>query len=157
MTTQTRYSQHNVLTVFGRIYHAEIVENNGQRFLSVSVISTATTDGTEVVYKFTNSNGLLALHEDGFFNKGREVTVTGHIADVSQVYTERKTGEVRLLMYPQINLIGATVLEGGLGRVPTSETQANKPAAGTVIKMTAAPAVDETPELTKEEAKAVAF
>ena len=49
MTTQTRYSQFNALTVTGRIYNAEIVENNGQRFLSVSVISTATKNGTDVV------------------------------------------------------------------------------------------------------------
>ena len=162
---QTRYSQFNALTVTGRIFNAEIVPGkDGKDFLSVSVISTATKDGTDVVYKFTNSNGLMSLHLDGWFNKGREVTITGHISDVSQVYTDRKTGEVKLRMYPEINLIGATVLEGGLGRMPADDNKrANKPAAGTVIKMTAKPAVDETPavepaaELSKEEAKAVVF
>ena len=153
---QTRYSQFNALTVTGRIFNAEVVPNTGQPFLSVSVISTATKDGTDVVYKFTNSNGLLALHQKGFFGTGREVTITGHISDVSQVYTDRKTGEVKLRKYPEINLIGATVLEGGLGRMP-EDKQADKPSAGTVIKMTAKPAVDQAPDLSKEEAKAVAF
>ena len=154
---QTRYAQFNALTVTGRIFNAEVVDNNGQPFLSVSVISTATKDGTDVVYKFTNSNGLLSLHQKGFFGKGREVTITGHISDVSQVYTDRKTGEVKLRKYPEINLIGATVLEGGLGRQPEDKQAANKPAAGTVIKMTAKPQVDKTPDLSKEEAKAAAF
>ena len=154
--TQTRYAQFNALTVTGRIFNADLVDYNGQQFLSVSVISTATKDGTDVVYTFTNSNGLMALFQKGMFCKGREVTITGHISDVSQVYTDKKTGEVKLRQRPQISLTGVSVLDGGLGRMPSDDKQADKPAAGTVIKMTK-PAVDETPQLSKEEAKAVAF
>ena len=154
-TATTRYSQFNALTVTGRIFNAEVVSSKNGDFLSVSVISTATKDGEDIVYTFTNSNGLLALHQKGGFGKGREVTVTGHIASVSQVYTDTKTGEVRLRQRPEVHLIGVTVLEGGLGRTPQADKQQVRPAAGTVVTMKAP--VDETPQLSKEEAQAVAF
>ena len=141
----------------GRIFNAEIVNGKNGEFLAVSVISTATKDGEDIVYTFNNSNGLMALHLKGQFNKGREVTIVGHIASVSQVYTDKKTGEVRLRQRPEVALQSVSVLEGGLGRLPQDETTA-KPKAGTVVKMTTKSApVDETPQLTKEEAQAAAF
>ena len=153
----TRYASFNALTVTGRIFNAEIVNGKNGEFLAVSVISTATKDGEDIVYTFTNGNGLMTLHSKGQFNKGREVTITGHIVNVSQVYTDKKTGEVRLRQRPEVSLQGVTVLEGGLGRMPSDDTVA-KPAAGTVVKMTTKSApVDEAPQLTKEEAQAAAF
>lgn len=152
------YSQFNSLTVTGRIYHAEVVTKaDGTQFMGVSVISTATTDGASIIYKFTNSNGLMSLHNKGYFCKGREVTITGHIANVSEVYTDQKTGEVKLRQNPEISLIGVMVPEGGMGRMPMADNPSSRPVAGTVIKMSAKPELDETPELSKEEAQAVAF
>ena len=150
-TSNTRYAQFNSLTVTGRIFNAEVVtnQNNGDQFLSVSVISTAMKDGADLVYTFTNNNGLMALYNKGLFCKGREVTITGHISNVSEVYTT-KTGEVKLRQRPEVRLIGVSVPEGGLGRMPQDKQQINRPAAGTVVKVgtpksDVTPAVDETP------------
>jgi hypothetical protein len=150
-TSNTRYAQFNSLTVTGRIFNAEVVtnQNNGDQFLSVSVISTATKDGADLVYTFTNNNGLMALYNKGLFCKGREVTITGHISNVSEVYTT-KTGEVKLRLRPEVRLIGVSVPEGGLGRMPQDKQQVNRPVAGTVVsvgtpKSDVAPQVDEAP------------
>jgi hypothetical protein len=144
--TSTRYAQFNALTVTGRIFNAEIVDNKGNKFLSVSVISTASKDGVDLVYTFNNSNGLMSLFEKGYFCKGRQVTITGHISNVSEVYTTR-TGEVTLRKRPEIHLTGVTVLDGGLGPMPNAEGQAQRLAAGTVITQVGTPAVDATPSM----------
>ncbi len=154
--TQTSYAQHNVLCVTGRIFNIDIVDGKTGQFMAVSVISTATKDGTDVVYTFTNSNGLMTLHNDGIFTVGREVTITGHIADVRQVYTA-KDGSVRLLKRPEIKMLGVQVLEGGIGRAP-QEKPANNIVAGTVVTMGGTPATDATPsykEATPEEIAAL--
>lgn len=150
-TSNTRYAQFNALTVTGRIFNAEIATNpkNGEQFLSVSVISTAMRDGADLVYTFTNNNGLMALYNKGYFCAGRQVTITGHIANVSEVYTDTKTGEVRTRKRPEIKLVGVTVLEGGLGPMPQNP-QTNRVSAGTVVKVgtpkqEVAPKVDNTP------------
>lgn len=148
LTNQTtRYSQFNALHVSGRIYHAEIVPNNGKPFLAVSVISTATRDGVDIVYRFNDSQGLMALHEKGYFGKGRQVTITGHISNVSEIYTDKKTGEVRTRKNPEISLVGVSVLDGGLGPMPTATTGTQRPAAGTVVTRVGTPAQEVSPEL----------
>lgn len=142
MNNQTRYAQFNALTVTGRIFNAEVVENNGQSFLAVSVISTASKDGIDIVYTFNNSNGLLELHRKGYFGTGRQVTITGHIKNVSEVYTT-KTGEVRLRKRPEVALTGVTVLDGGLGPMPTEGRQARSN-AGTVVTTVGSSSADLT-------------
>mgnify|MGYP002621975698 CR=1 FL=1 len=155
---QTRYAQFNALTVTGRIFNAEVVPNNDQPFLSVSIISTASKDGADLVYTFNNSNGLLSLHEKGWFNQGRQVTITGHIHNVSEVYTT-KTGEVRMRKRPEIHMTGVTVLDGGLGPMPNSDDQPKRQSAGTVVTVgtpvdeLSAPKVDEAPSYGSESAK----
>lgn len=144
--TSPRYAQFNALTVTGRIFNAEIVDNKGSKFLSVSVISTASKDGADLVYTFNNSNGLMSLFEKGYFCKGRQVTITGHIHNVSEVYTTR-TGEVAVRKRPEIHLTGVTVLDGGLGPMPNAEGQAPRVTAGTVITQVGTPAIDETPSM----------
>jgi len=146
---QTRYASHNVLTVTGRIYNAEVVAGKDGDFLSVSVISTCTKDGEDVVYTFTNNNGLLALNKKGMFNKGREVTVTGHIAGIRTAY-RTKDGTVKLLKTPEVRLIGALVLEGGLGRMPQDATKSENLGGMTVSTEDGTPALDKTPELVKD-------
>lgn len=146
--TQTRYAQFNTITVTGRIFNAEIVENNGQQFLSVTLISTASKDGADLLYTFNNNNGLMKLHESGWFGKGRQVTVTGHIHNVSEVYTTN-TGEVRMRKRPEIHLTGVSVMDGGLGPMPKDDAQPRK-VAGSVVNVgtpsNEMPAVDQAPD-----------
>ena len=118
----TNYVAFNALTITGRISDAKIVESKNGNFLAVTMISTLVTDGAEATITFTNANGLMSLFEKGFLPKGRQLTVTGHIADLSEVYTDAD-GQVRMLKRPQIKLSGATVLDGGLGPAPKSEKQ----------------------------------
>ena len=153
--TQTRYAQFNALTVTGRIFNAEVVSQaDGSKFLAVSLISTATKDGADLVYTFNNNNGLLNLHEKGFFGKGRQVTITGHIKNVSEVYTDN-SGQVRMRKRPEISLVGVSVLDGGLGPMPNAENNV-RTVAGTVVTKVGTstdelPAVDETPAYNAEE------
>jgi hypothetical protein len=144
--TSPRYAQFNALTVTGRIFNAEIVDNKGNKFLSVSVISTASKNGADLVYTFNNSNGLMSLFEKDLFCKGRQVTITGHIHNVSEVYTTR-TGEVAVRKRPEIHLTNVNVLDGGLGPMPNAEAQAQRITAGTVITQVGTPAIDETPSM----------
>ena len=147
--TQTRYAQFNALTVTGRIFNAEIVtQKDGSQFLAVSVISTATNDGADLVYNFTNNNGLMGLHEKGYFGKGRQVTITGHIKNVSEVYTDT-SGQVRMRKRPEISLIGVTVLDGGLGPMPKAENNV-RAVAGSVVTQVGTPAIDDTPDYSDE-------
>ena len=118
MSEYTNYAQFNQFTATGRISHAEIVKAGEDTFLSVTIITTLTKDGPEVDITFTNSNGLKSLHEKGYFGKGREVTISGHVARVEQTYLDKKTGSTMMKKRPQIHLIGANVPEGGLGRMP---------------------------------------
>ena len=122
LTTQTNYAAFNVLTVTGRISDIKIVDSKNGKFLAVTMISTLVTDGAEATITFTSTNGLMSLFEKGFLPKGRQITCTGHIADLSEVYTDAD-GQVRMLKRPQIKLTGATVLDGGLGPSPKAEKQ----------------------------------
>lgn len=144
-SNQTRYAQFNSLTVTGRILNAEVVNGRNGEFLSVTLISTATKDGADLSYTFRDSGALLELNRKGNFNTGREVTIIGHISNVSEVYTT-ESGEVRMRKRPQIDLVGVSVPTGGLGRKPADQAGQNnvRPAAGTVIRMNK-PAVEEAP------------
>lgn len=152
MSDTKSYAQLSVLTVTGRIYHAEIVERNGNKFMSVSVIHTPEDDGQPVLFTFTNSNGLMALHEKGYFGKGREVTITGKLISVAETY--EKDGECHFLATPKVHLKEVTVLKGGLGRMPKDAQAegANKRSMRIVRPGSdAAPAVDKTPVLSEAE------
>ena len=145
---QTRYANFNALTVTGRIFNAEIVTKTDSPFLAVSVISTATKDGEDLVYSFTDSNGLMSLHNNGQFNTGREVTITGHIAGVRTAY-KTADGAIKLLKRPEIRLQSVTCLAGGLGRMPQTESATNL--GGMTIT------VDETPTLQDSDVKDLVF
>ena len=131
MTTQTSYAQMNNLVLSGRVFNAEIVSGANGDFLAVSIISTLMKDGPELVVTFTDSNGIKALYEKGWLPKGRQVTVTGHIADTKFVYTA-KDGTCRTLKRPELKLVNAQFPEGGLGAMPKSEAS-NTIVAGTVV------------------------
>ena len=138
LTNQTtQYSDLGINTISGTIYHAEIVTKDGSSFLAVSVIHTPVRDGQPIVFTFNDNAGLMALHQKGYFCKGREVTITGHITGVSEIYTDKESGELRTRKYPQIHMTRVSVPEGGLGRMPKSQ---QRPAAGTVVTRVGTPA-----------------
>lgn len=113
------YAQFNTFVVAGRIAHAEIVPNNGNEFLAVTLMTNLIDGDNGTTVTFNNSNGLLALFKQGFLPVGRMITVTGHIKTVSETYT--KDGEILMLQRPKIHLVDAQIMTGGLGATPRSE------------------------------------
>jgi len=149
MTTDqayVNYAQFNVFTVTGRISNAEIVNYQDSQFLSVTLITTFTKEGQECDVVFTDNDGLMKLHTKGYFGKGRQVTLTGHIKEISEFYTktDAKTGEIEAFprKRPQMKLKSVQVLDGGLGPSPKKE---ESKAANKVTKITLAPKADQTP------------
>ena len=151
MSDTKSYAQLSVLTVTGRIYHAEVVEKTGTKFLSVSVIHTPEDDGQPLLFTFTNSNGLMALHEKGYFGKGREVTITGKLISIAETY--EKDGECHFLATPKVHLKEVTVLKGGLGRMPKDAQAegANKRSMRIVTPKAKEAPVDQAPVLSEAE------
>ena len=116
MTTSYKtYAQFNTITITGRLSHAEVVEGNNGDYLAVTLISEL-TDGSEgVAVQFTTSNGLMSLFNSGYLNKGRMITVTGHLNKFEETYFNKKTGKRAILQRPRLTLGQAQVLHGGLG------------------------------------------
>lgn len=101
----------NNVTVSGNIAAlTKISENKAgepleKPFLAVTVYHTRVDrDGNEsvMVYKFTDSNGLLSAFDMGKLEVGRKVFLTGQISDVRNAYA--KEDEVVLLKMPVIEL-----------------------------------------------------
>ena len=149
--TYRAFAAFNALTIAGRIFNSEIVtKDDGQQFLAVSVISNLMNDDEGVEVKFSNSNGLMNLFLAGGLNKGRMVTLVGHIKSVEVSYIN-KSGVVVPLKRPHINLIDVTIPTGGLGATPKADA-ANKRVAGGVVRPSdAKPAVDPTPAIAIEQ------
>ena len=145
MSDRKIYANFNQFTVTGRIFSAEIVTRTGSPFLSATVITNCVKDdevGTTV--SFTNSNGLMALFQKGLLPVGREVTLTGHISGVSSTYV--KDGQVYDRKRPDIHLVGVTILDGGLGRLPADK--AGVTPANAVKRVARRPVqTDATPDL----------
>ena len=139
----TNYAQFNTLTVTGRIADAKVATGANGDFLACTVLSTATNDGMTIAYNFTNSAGLLALFQAGHFCKGREVTITGHIASIESVY-EANDGSLRVLQQPRVKLSDVALMTGGLGRKPAAEAKPANSFAGKVVTVMK-PVIDEAP------------
>ena len=123
------------------MFDATVAKGAYGEFLAVTII-TNLVDGDEgITVTFNDGNGLMKLHQQGYFDKGRRVHVTGSIAGISEVY--EKDGELHIRKRPQLTLDSRTV-QVKLGAAPATD----KPAAGTkvirkVVKQQ--PAVDPTP------------
>ena len=150
--TYRAFAAFNALTITGRISNSKIVTKNGKEFLAVSVISNLMNDDEGVEVEFTNSNGLMKLFLAGGLDKGRMVTLVGHIKSVSETYTD-KNGELVLLKRPHIGLTDVTIPTGGLGATPKAEGTVKR-AVGAVVRpsdaspanaWSAQPVVDATP------------
>ena len=133
------YAQFNSMTITGRLSFAEMVEHDGRSWLSVTLLSELVDDGRAVAITFNTTNGLMSLHNSGWLNAGRLVTVTGHVASFSEVYFNKKTGKREMLKRPRLTLSKAVVFEGGLGPAKREDAEP-APKAG-------APVVDKRPAI----------
>ena len=149
MTEYTNYAQLNVLTITGRVSVLELLDGQYGKALAVTMISTMETEGETVNITFTNKNGLMTMFNNGKLEVGRQLTVTGHIKSVEQVYTD-KDGSVRLLKRARMNLKQVQVLDGGLGPAPRKEVTKAPRTAGQLVDMNQ-PKTDATPDITPEE------
>ena len=150
MTTQ--YANFNTVTFTGRICEAKLVKSIKQEgeFLSVTVLSTLKADGQVATIQFTDNSLLKSLFTAYKLPIGKEITVTGHISEVTNVYKD-KEGEVRLLKNPRITLTYVSIAPGALGRDPLNSKKGMTVTPGQVVKQRketdkVAP-VDPTPNL----------
>ena len=146
MTTDYKtYANFNQLVVDCRISNSEIVETSKGSFLSVTAITNCLNDDEGMTITFTNSNGLMSLFEKGFLPKGRHITLTGHIAYVRETYTDKVSGEMRLLKRPQVNLVDVAIPTGGLGPMPKDETKSVRKVGAVVRPSDATKKADAKP------------
>ena len=108
------YAGFNTATIEGRILHAEMVTYNGDTWLNVSVIQNLQDDDAGCVFEFNNRNGLMALFQKGYLPAGRRVHLTGHMKEISSVYTDEKSGEIKLRKRPLVKMDQAQVTLGAL-------------------------------------------
>ena len=144
------YASFNTLTIQGRVSNVDIVDGQYGEFAAITVISNM-QDGDEnaVSVVFNNSNGLLGMHKKGKLPVGRQLTLVGHLAGVSETYTDQKTGQTMMRKRPQITLVDVSVPKGGFGAYPQEKAPSTAPKRGIVVttgKPQQAP-VDDTPEL----------
>ena len=121
MSNEKTYAQFNVLTITGRVSHAEVVNGQYGEFLAVTLLSELKNDAPAVAIQFNNTNGLLSLFKNGYLNNGRLVTVTGHLESFTELYFDKKSGKTKRLQRPRLNLSKAVVLDGGMGPGPKKE------------------------------------
>ena len=134
------------------MFDAKVVDGQYGEFLAITIITNLVDGDDGITVTFNNSGGLLKLHKDGYFDKGRRVHVTGAITGISEVY--EKDGELQLRKRPQLTLDSKTT-SVKLGAAPATEAGATK-VIRKVVKST--PTVDPTPavdEATNEEAAAL--
>ena len=72
-------------------------------------------DGETIAVQFTNRNGLLSLAKAGRLEKGRRLTVTGHMTKFEVIYFDKAQGMYVPLQKPRLTLGEAVVFSGGLG------------------------------------------
>ena len=130
MSDYTNYAQFNTVTFTGRIVRSGIHTGQNGEFLSVQVASTMTNDGQTAKVSFTDNAGLLSLFKLGHLDKGRQITLTGHLSQVKATYTDSDGNEV-LSDWPELCLTGVQIPTGGLGPKPNADRPASK--AGKVV------------------------
>lgn len=147
MTQSTKsYAQFNVLTITGRVSHAELVDGKYGEFVAVTLLTELMNDTEAVAVQFNSTNGLLTLYKNGHLTTGRRLTVTGHLEGFSEIYFDKKLGKARRLQRPRLQLGKAQVLDGGLG--PASKKESDMPSGDIEI--------DDAPEMTSEKTPAAA-
>ena len=115
------YASFNALTITGRLSFAEVVTNNGNEWLAVTLLTELKDDGKTVKVTFNTTNGLMSLFKKGYLPTGRLITVTGHLDSFRQIYFDKKLGKAKELKRPELHLTKAQVFDGGLG--PAKKTE----------------------------------
>lgn len=121
------YASFNSFTVTGRVSFAEIVEHKGSTWLAVTMITEFVDDGKAYTITFNTTNGLLTMFRNGNLTGGRRLTVTGHIAEISEIYFDKKLGKSRPRKRPLIHLTKAQVFDGGVGPAKREDLPAVAP------------------------------
>ena len=135
------YAQFNSMTISGRVSHSELVQRDGQEWLSVTLLSELTKDSEAIAVTFNTTNGLMSMFKDGKLPNGRLVTVTGHLVKFEETYFNKATGKKAMLRRPRLHLKQVQVFEGGFGPLKRDEVTST-PSADIEI--------DEAPVLAKE-------
>ena len=152
--TNATYANFNTVSFQGVVLDIKVLDGQYGEYVAVTVITNLADDksgaDTGINVTFNNSNGLLGLHKKGWLPVGRQVTVTGTLAGVSETY--EKAGELHIRKRPQITLDSKTV-QMHTGAMP-KEKQAPAATSGKrVIRRFEAkvdPVVDPTPAITEE-------
>ena len=113
--SERTYAQLNSLTFTGRVSHAELVTNNGDEWLSVTLLTELKDDANAIAVTFNTSNGPMKLYKSGHLNNGRLVTVTGHLDNFTELYFDKKSGKTKRIQRPRLQLSKAVVFDGGMG------------------------------------------
>ena len=142
------FAQFNVLTITGRISHAEIKQGKYGEFLTCTLLTELMDDTEAVAVEFTSTNGLMTLAKKGALTNGRRLTVTGHLESFSELYLNRETGKRAVRKRPMLKLGRVQVLDGGIG--PGKKDEVEEFDAPTPAAAGSAPAVDPTPNMDGE-------
>ena len=145
------YANFNSISFQGVVLNVDVVNGQYGEFAAITIITNLADDAdgndTGVTVTFNNSNGLLKLHKSGWLPAGRQVTVTGSLAGVSETY--EKDGELQLRKRPQISLKSETV-QMHTGAMPKDKTAPAATNGKRVIRRfetKVAPAVDAAPAI----------
>ena len=150
MTDYKNYAQFNSFVVDGVISNISPLSGKNGDYIAVTIITNLMNEDEGCTVEFTNSDGLMALYNNGKLPTGRRVTVTGHIKTIAETYTS-KQGEVIMLKRPKITLVDAAIPTGGLGPLPADKSANTVKRTGVVVKpsqaqtYTAPPVVDNSP------------
>ena len=130
--------------------NVDVVNGQYGEFLSITVLSNVADDETCSFVFNDSSKGLMSLYTKGWMPVGRQVTIVGHLAGVSETYFDKQSGQTVMRKRPQITLKDVSIPTGGLGAMPADKAPATAPKRGMVVT-TSRPAqqapVDETPAL----------
>ena len=142
------YANFNTVTFQGRVSNVDVVDGQYGEFLAVTLLTNVADDETVSVVFNDSSNGMISLYNKGWLPVGRQVTIVGHLAGVSETYFDKKSGQTMLRKRPQISLKEVSIPTGGLGPMPADKAPSNAPKRAMVVTTGAAQApVDDTPEL----------
>ena len=134
------YANFNTVTFEARVLNVDVLEGQYGEYAAISLISNLADDDAGVTLRFNNNAGLLTLAKQGKL-QGRRVHVVGQMTGISEVYTEKATGQVKLLKRPQITLDPKTV-QVTLGAMPKSD---NAPVRKSNVVVTPAQAAAQAP------------
>jgi hypothetical protein len=138
MSDYKAFASFNQMTITGRLSFAEVVEYQGKTWLSVTLLTELVDEGKTIAVTFNNNNGLLSLFKKGALQNGRRITVTGHLANFTELYFDKKAGKTRVLKRPVLHLSYANVMPGGLGPAAKKDTDTGV-VAGTEVELDEAP------------------